>query len=189
MNWYIPTLESDEYESLDYADPSDYKVLSYFWGFETSYDPDAPGGFRSNRQPHFPETWQPIQVEKHPAREADILSLIARITITKRALSYLQPILGEAILLPVLCGEEVLYVVRPEDINCLNYEKATIDRYDNGTVAEIEEFALFHDKLEGKHIFRFPEDIITTLVSQTFKDVVEANNLFGMSFEKITELI
>ncbi|MGI0495503.1 imm11 family protein [Alkalinema pantanalense CENA528] len=189
MNWYIPTLESDEYDALDYVDSNDDKVLSYFWGFDTSYDPEAPGGFRSNRLPYFPDTWQPIQVEKYPAKKADILSLVGFMTITQHALSYLKPLLGEAILLPVFCGEEILYVVREEEIDCLNYEKAIVDRYDNGAVSEIEEFALLHQKLEGKHIFRFPEIIITSLVSQTFKDVVEQNNLFGMSFRKITELI
>jgi hypothetical protein len=187
-NWYIPNLDSDQYDALDYANPKDHNVMSYFWGYETQYDPEYPGGFKSAREPSFPETWEPILVEKCRAKKADILSLIGYMAITEHALACLKPILGEAVLLPILCGEEILYVVGAEQIDCLNYEQSIFDQYPNGEIDDIEAFSLFYEKLEEKHIFRLPRIFIPTLVSQTFKDTVEKNKLMGIKFEQITEI-
>jgi hypothetical protein len=178
MNWYIVKNNPDIYHCLNLINRADNPTLNFFWGYEHLKDSSVP------------ETYVPVRVELElREQEGDFPCppcSLPTITLTDRTKDLLGSMISERnILLPVLCGSEFFYVVRAEEIECLDYSHSIVNRYYNGTVQAIKEFSFKEKPLVDKHIFRLPEIKRYLFVSDQFKKCVEDNNLKGLVFIKI----
>lgn len=79
-------------------------------------------------------------------------------------------------------------------VPALDRERADYDVYPpdyflperRGDVRGIRRIVLRHSEIRGHHIFRLQEFRVSLFVSETFKDVFEASQLTGYSFQEIT---
>jgi hypothetical protein len=80
-----------------------------------------------------------------------------------------------------------LYLIHVmETIDCVDLGRSEFWRRPSGRVGEIERFALNREKLEGKHIFKTPEESgANLLVDDAFREIVLQNGLRGLKFREI----
>jgi len=84
-------------------------------------------------------------------------------------------------------GIKTLYVLNVINmVDCLDYDKSVLRRWEDGRVSEIDEFA-FHYSIVSQHdIFKIPEKNRTHIfVSDKFKATVEENGLIGFKFTEV----
>lgn len=92
--------------------------------------------------------------------------------------------------LPLICSDNVYerlwaYNVT-KVIDCLDQSKSIIKRFDDGKVMWIPKIVLKLETVTGVHIFKIPEDKRNfVFVSDTFKDIVEKNELLGLLFSEV----
>ena len=176
MRWYIPEPDPDVYDCLDFKSEYDSLQLYYFWGYENDY------------RPGFPESWTAIEVSMEiREKRADFLSLLGMIAFSQKSLSILEPLFGEETsFLEVTCKGTSFYVIKAEEVDCIDYTSSDVERYSSSnSVREIKSYAFKEDALVNKHIFRLPELKRITLVSDAFKETVIANDLKGLDFYDI----
>jgi hypothetical protein len=178
MTWYIVQTDPDIYHCLNIADQADCLMVNFFWGYEHL------------KNPSIPEVYVSVDVELElREQEGDFPCppcSLPTFTLTDKTKDLLNSIISDCtILLPIMCGSKTLYIVRPEDIACLDYSRSVVDRYSNGAVRDVEKFYFVKEDLVGKHIFRLPEIKRYTFVSSQFKQCVESNNLTGLIFREI----
>jgi hypothetical protein len=92
------------------------------------------------------------------------------------------------------CGWEALPLIHPnglrfclihvmETIDCVDLDRSEVTRYSSGRVMQIERFFLEREKLEGKHIFKTPEESgLDLLVDDVFHGIVQETGFRGLEF-------
>jgi len=94
----------------------------------------------------------------------------------------------EALPLIYPSGETYFAINVLDVVDCLDLTKTKLTRNDvTGRVSSIQEYHFRPHLLTGKHMFKLPETkALEVLVSEEFKQAVEANGLKGLIFRKRT---
>jgi hypothetical protein len=177
MNIYQVYHDCDVYDSLYFINEDDDDFLDRFFGF-TIYQ----------NQPNRP-TWKPLVVEfEREEKRTEFPNLSGRFACSDKAWQIIAPLINNHVeLLPLQCELGNYYIVKTERIDCLDYSRAVVERFDDSErVMEVVSYAFKEDCLKDKHLFTIPEEFATNFVSQTFKDCIEANGLEGLIFRQIT---
>lgn len=95
-------------------------------------------------------------------------------------------ILNQAKFLQLNTEVGLYYELDIQKINCFDLDNSKTVLFPNGKIMRIEKYKFYWERLEDIHIFR-PLDVMlkSTFVSNQFKDVVEKNNLTGLTFHPV----
>lgn len=175
MNIWEIVPDSDLYDCLYLADPSaDYTEI---------FDTDKLGHQRMRN------SWVPVAVKiERKEQSGDFPSLPGGIppVFRQQALDILYPLIADSIeVLPLICETEKLYAINVlEVVDCLDHSRSRFKRFSDGGIMRVEEY-VFREGCIEKDIFRIPEVDIFIFVSDTFKMLVEDNELEGLIFRQI----
>lgn len=90
-------------------------------------------------------------------------------------------------LLPLSYEKDSYFALNVLDlINCVNYEKADINRFSDGNIMSFNRYEFIKEKIENKHIFKIiDEPRKFPFVSNEFKMKVVENELTGFLFTEV----
>jgi hypothetical protein len=173
--------ECDDHDCLYHVDDDGNDFLNRYFKFSIYQDD--------------PEILQwkalPVDFEREEKR-TELPNLSGRLVCSDKAWQILSPLLvnDNIELLPLQCKYGNYRIVKPERIDCLDYSRAVVERFDendkNSGVMKVISYAFKEEIIKNRNFFSTPEDIATNFVSQAFKDCIEANGLEGLYFEQIT---
>lgn len=171
MNIFYPIPDSDEYDRLYCPNKEDRGIL---------------GELRFSSQPNH--SWESLPVEIDPAgKSGDFPSISGhQLVFSQRAWQVLKPIVEKsAEALPLICASGNYFVINVFDIvDCLDLSNAQVSRFSDGRLMRIKSYAFKEGCIGDRNIFKLPQPS-DVLVTQTFKDVVEKNDLEGLIFRKV----
>ena len=71
-------------------------------------------------------------------------------------------------------------------VDCLDLQRSTVLRHDDGTIMKIQKFVLSPAKVAGvRHMFRPDEDLNKYIFSETLVNALRANNCTNLVFEEL----
>jgi hypothetical protein len=180
MNIYVPVPNSDDYDCFCWPDqPELQNTLERFLNF---------GKYQNIEEP---SQWTPlkVEIESFGTKRGDFLGVIAySFACNPKAWKVLEPLIGSSTeLLPLKCEEGEFSLLKVVNvIDCLDYSKADVLRSpETNRVLSIKKYAFKEDLIMDQHFFALPERKFGILVSQTFKDLVERNQLEGLMFKQV----
>lgn len=180
MNIYTPFPDCDNYDSLYRLDQEkSFDILQRFLNMGKYQDVEESS------------IWTPLEVriESLNTKRGDFFSIIARkFASTQKAWNILAPLIENNVqLLPLKSDDgdfNILKVINT--IDCLDHTKADIFRSpETNRVLRIRKYVFKTELIQNQHFFSIPESKFGILVSQSFKDLVEQNNLKGLKFEQV----
>lgn len=180
MNIYIPVPDCDNYDS--------------FCRFEQEQSHDILQRFlNTGKYQEIEErsTWIPMNVgfESCGTKRGDFFSVFARaFACNSKAWNILEPLISDSVkTLPLECDSKEFNLLKVTNIiDCLDYSKADVFRFQKtGRVLGIRKHAFKEELIMNQHFFAIPEIRFESLVSETFKNVVEQNKLEGLIFEQV----
>ena len=139
--------------------------------------------------------WQPIRVslfqyegeDRKPMGDFPSFGGVVPLIISKMALDALLPLIGadvEPLDLTTDFGPYLALNVFARD--CLDLSKTEFKRFKSGRIRGVEHYVFRNDHLEGHHIFRLPQEIMSRIFADTsFKEAVESHGLQGLHFDEI----
>jgi hypothetical protein len=145
-------------------------------------------------------TWEPVKFrpfkeETNPEGDFPSLSCYNPIpVVSQRAWDALAPLIGNSCeALPIIRAKAkgqfyLIHVI--ETIDCLDHAKCVIDRRREGDIREVTTYSFKANALDGKHIFKIPNQglagmIGATFVDEEFRKVVESHKLRGLRFKPL----
>jgi hypothetical protein len=180
MNIYVPYSNSDEYDCFYPLDQQgSHDILQRFLNL---------GKYQNIEEL---SEWKPLPVgiESLGTKRGDFLTVIAySFACNKGAWKVLEPLIGDSVeLLPLECSEGEFNLLKVINIiDCLDYSKADVFRFqETGRVLHVRKYAFKEDLIRDRHFFAIPEKKYGILVSQSFKDLVEQNQLKGLTFKQV----
>jgi hypothetical protein len=134
--------------------------------------------------------WKPLSVEVQSLNtKRGVFSGIdaQHITCNSRAWEVLEPLISSSVkLFPIDYKGDIYYLLKVINIiDCLDYDKADVFRFETGKVLGINKYAFQESLIQNQHFFALPEIKFNILVSQEFKDCIEQNGLEGLLFEQV----
>ena len=114
------------------------------------------------------------------------------LAINISAFKILRPIISNTVeFLPLKCDIGSYFALNVDWIDCLDVSRSVVKRFESsGRIMRVEKYALNWERLNDVHMFHLPELRMSKLfVSDTFKQVVEANRLQGLIFYPIDQVI
>jgi hypothetical protein len=177
LNIYKPKPNVNIYDRLNLVDDTDPLIVLHFLG-------------DFNRLENSPQEWKPPLVEiLMGEKSGDFPGFVGfHLVFSEKAFNILYPLIeGSVTPLKLSCTSGKNYIaIRVIDIvDCLDYSRAKLTRFDNGRVMDIKAYALQEQLIGDRNIFRLPE-INRAFVSQKFKNWVEFHQLEGLIFQKVT---
>lgn len=135
-------------------------------------------------------SWQAVSVSIYRVgRFGDFPYLTSHVPVfSDKALAALSPLLGDSIeALPLNCRSHQLFAIHVlELLDCLDQSRSLIERFDDGSIMDIERFVFKDDVVKGKHMFRIAQAPLKyVLISEEFKKAVEESGLRGLRFPKV----
>ncbi len=120
----------------------------------------------------------------------DVFSVeVSSFCLNEKAYQVLKPYLEKYCqIFEILSQDEKIYVVNVTNmINCLDYDKSEIKRFQSsGRVMRVIKYAFKTDKLENEIIFKLPEfPKSIPYVTEKFKKIVEKNDIKGFKFKEL----
>ena len=109
-------------------------------------------------------------------------------SLSERARSILEPWVAKQVeFLPLITPVGLYYEMNINRVDCLDVRRSSVKRFESsGRVMEVFNYAFHWDKLQGVNIFWLPElSVSKTFVSDTFKRIVEENELTGLIFDPL----
>lgn len=173
MNYYLLIPDPDVYDSLRTLSDTSSDILNNIKGQKIN------------------DLWTPIPVGlvkmKH---RGDFSSMSGLVTFNDKAWQILQPLIKHSVeALPLDCKVGIYYVINVLEKASLDLEKADIDKLPSGKIIRINKYAFKNETVIGKHIFTLKEKMYSKpIISETFKEIVEKNELKGLIFKKVWEL-
>ena len=106
--------------------------------------------------------------------------------VSKKAMKVLRSLMNKSVeILPLNSDYWVLNIL--DVLNCLELDKSKITRNPvTQRVSSIQKYVLHLDKIADKHIFKITETKgLEVIISDNFREIVEKNNLNGLSFSEV----
>lgn len=145
------------------------------------------------------EIWEPVLLPLYPGDEGkeemelskpipDFSRGVFGLAISKKAYSFLQPLIANQVIFLELNTEAGLYYeLDIQKVNCVDLEKSAKVLFPSGKIMRIEKYKFHWESLINIHIFRALNVVLSPdFVSEQFKDIVEKNNLTGLTFHSIS---
>jgi hypothetical protein len=112
---------------------------------------------------------------------------IFNLAMSEKAYLILRPLIADqAVFLELNTEAGLYYELDIQKINCLNLENSPKIFFPSGKIMRIEKYSFFWDKLENVHIFNAANVVLSPdFASNQFKEMVEKNNLTGLTFSPI----
>jgi len=134
--------------------------------------------------------WTPIRLKiREKIEEGDMQPLFGGIPVfSRRAVIILKEFLdGNVELLKLDYDESEYFAVNVlRIIDCIDYQKAVVEKFDDGSIMRFEKYAFRIEEVQDKHIFKnVTEKKGFALVSDAFRDRVIQNNLKGFLFTEL----
>ena len=136
--------------------------------------------------------WEPLQLQANSMKGhyGDFPSLENHAPVfSARAWEVLCPLIESSVeVLPVICSAGTYVLINVLDqVDCLDLGKTQlVINPVSGNVTAVRGHAFQKERLEGKHIFKTAQTAgLEVLVSDKFKEAVEANDLKGLQFKKL----
>ena len=175
---HLLTTDGAEMSAFRYVKPvtvgSPRSFLSEWQPPSVRFITDEEGRFTE-----YPETAEPY------LRDNDFTMYEGALVFNAHAVSVLSPLMGSAVeLLPLRCEEGEFWVLNVlRVLDCLDRERSVFTYWQNGKIKGVREYVFQTGCLEGRTIFRMPEDNYAIIyVSQVFKDLVDEHDLRGLNF-------
>jgi hypothetical protein len=144
------------------------------------------------------EIWEPVFLtlyqgdnkEKDGERNKpvpDFANGVLGFSMNENAYSVMKSLIdGQAIFLQFNTEVGTYYELDIQKINCIDLENSKNILFPSGKIMRVEKYKLYLEQLKGVHIFE-PLNIMLKpiFVSNQFKDVVEKNNLTGLTFHPV----
>lgn len=127
-----------------------------------------------------------IQEQSKPI--PDFSEGIFGLAISKKAHTILLPLIeSQTIFLELPTEAGLYYELDIQKINCLDVENSKAVLFPNGGILRVEKYSFYWDKLANSHIFCIPEigRWYPVFISKLFKEVVDQNNLTGLTFHPV----
>jgi hypothetical protein len=106
-------------------------------------------------------------------------------TASAKAVEVFRPILEPYVeFLPLRTEVGDYFALNVEFLDCLDVIHSVIKRAESdGSIMGVDKYAFFQDRIEDVHMFRVTElGLSRLLVSNSFREVYEKNNLKGLLF-------
>ena len=171
---YTPApLEGFEWITLQEQDPEQWETLSALSG---------PAG----------AAWRPLRMSfireaEDPRRPSDLPWCLHNVlVIREQALARLRPLFapyGE--LLALICDEPVSLFNATRIIDALDEERASIARFDDGSILAIERHAFRPDAIGDAEIFRLPDRASNIYLRESAVRKIGALGLRGAAFDLV----
>jgi hypothetical protein len=137
------------------------------------------------------DVWNPITLKLYgKGKRGDCPYLIGHLPVfSEKIIGFLDYLIHDSVeYLPINCpGNVKYYIVNVlKVVDCIDYDKAKIERYYNGEIRRFEKFAFKKELLQGIHIFKTPELAYTLVfVSEEFVNKANEFGLLGFDFEEV----
>lgn len=145
------------------------------------------------------EIWETVFLPLYPGDEGDEIQEQSKpipdfsegifgLSISKRAYAILLPLIEKQVTaLDLLTEAGLYYELDIQKVNCLDIENSKTVLFPSGGILRVEKYSFYWDKLANSHIFCIPEigRWHPVFVSDQFKEVVEKNNLTGLTFHSV----
>lgn len=173
MQYYLIIPDSDVYDFLKISSDNSLEIIKSISGEKIG------------------SKWLPVPVDLVKMKlSGDFPSMSGLVTFSEKAWRILEPIIKEKVeTLSLLCKEGLFYAINILDMALIDLEKAEVKRFSDGEIIRIKKYAFKKDTVVGKQIFT-PKGLSysSPIVSETFKEIVEKNELKGLIFKKVWEL-
>jgi len=173
--------------------PDQYRSLTAT-GLTPSEELDLVNMFKSGDR--LGEKWEPPIVGLFDANEEDQKTIgdfpsfggVVPLMIKNRGLNALITLIHDDVeVLKVNTDKGKYSALNVFSRDCLDQDRSIVQRFKTGRIKVIEKYTFKTKCLEGVHIFRLPEEIMSrTFVDDEFKHTVESNELHGLRFFKIS---
>ncbi len=112
------------------------------------------------------------------------------LAVNTRARSILEPLISQSVeFLPVNIDIGSYYELNVDWIDCLDISSSVVIRFRDGGIMDVEQYAFNWEHLRDINMFHIKELRSSKLfVSNTFRRVVEANDLRGLIFYPVNSL-
>ncbi len=144
------------------------------------------------------EIWEPVLLPLYPGDEGDeekeqikpipdFSEGIFGLAISKKAYSILQPlIVNQVVFLELNTEVGLYYELDIQKVDCLDLENSAKVLFPSGKIMRIEKYKFHLENLVNIHVFRaFNVVLSPDFVSIQFKEIVEKNNLTGLTFHPV----
>ena len=139
-------------------------------------------------------SWKPLYISYRAGEEKPIPhfpSLSSSIVCDMEAKLLIQDLIDDYVeFLPLVSHtitEQQYHIINTTMIlDCLDQEKSEVLRNESGTIRHIKKYVMKPNCIGDAPIFKLPEPMRERpYVSDTFKQIVEENNLTGLVFDKV----
>ncbi len=144
------------------------------------------------------EIWEPVLLPLYPGDEGDekkeqikpipdFSEGIFGLSISKKAYSILQPlIMNQVVFLELNTEVGLYYELDIQKVDCLDLENSAKVLFPSGKIMRIEKYKFHWENLINIHVFRALNVVLSPdFVSKQFKEIVEKNNLTGLTFHPV----
>lgn len=140
----------------------------------------------------IPSNWSQLFIKSNLQMQSDFSGLSLAPVFSHAATEVLRPFISKSVeIVPVNVENRrgVYYIVNVLDIvDCIDLAECEFDTNKDGSINWIYKYKFDFDKVYGKFIFRTPETKgLEVLVTEEFRQVVEAAKLKGIVFDEMLE--
>lgn len=146
------------------------------------------------------EIWEPVILplylgEEEPLGEEnerrkpvpDFARGVLGLAMNEKAYSILQSLIeGQATPLKLNTEAGLYYELDIQKIHCIDLKESETVFFSSGKVMRVEKYKFYWEKIETMHIFKSLDAMLKPIfVSNKFKEIVEENNLTGLTFHHV----
>lgn len=170
---YIP--DSDEYHSLELPDSVPTSWFNQWDGrpLSESWSPMRLNAYYRSAIGNFP----------HLAGHLPVFDENAWIALKPLICNYVEALPLEK---PEQDWQEIYMINVTTILDCLDFKKAQVDRFEEGIIFNIRHYAFRSNIFSQTPIFRIKDcELYTVIVSSEFREVVESNRLKGLFWKTL----
>lgn len=138
--------------------------------------------------------WRPVEVRIETLEQGQILGNFLRMsgagfTCDIKALHILTPLIGHMVeFLPLHCEDSEFFMINViKVIDCLDTERSEFEHLSYKRIPRVSKYVFKANCVDDTSIFKIPENLGATFVTNSFKNSVENNGLIGLEFRKVWE--
>jgi hypothetical protein len=168
-------------------------MINDYWGIVPSEPIQAGSLFfpPDDFEPEAVKAWMPprVKLAKEGRRKRGDFPCYSSFPpiLGQRALSSLRPLLSHCDLLPLVCDEEPLVALNaPMLRGALDVKLSEVEWFEEGKRAMlIHKFVFRGEEVKRHPVFRIPERVNLTILSEAFRDAVAEHKLKGIRLEQL----
>jgi hypothetical protein len=107
--------------------------------------------------------------------------------LNERARQILLPLIDNDVeFLPLECNTETLFILNVTKIlNCLDHSESRFKYFTDGKTMDVTHYTFNEQSISQTYVFKIPEQLPRTFVSESFKNLIERENLRGLALKPL----